>query len=68
MQTKTVSIPSISCEHCRHTIERELAELDGVGRVVVDVPSRTATVTWEEPATWPILEETLAELGYAPAA
>lgn len=68
MQTKTVSIPSISCGHCKHTIESELAELDGVERVSVDVAGRTATIDWQEPITWPVIEETLAEIGYPPEA
>ncbi len=66
METKTVHIPSISCGHCKATIERELAELDGVERVSVDVPSRTATIDWQEPVTWRVIEETLAEIGYQP--
>ena len=66
METKTVTIPSISCGHCKMTIERELAELDGVETVDVDVARRTATVSWQEPVTWPVIEETLAEIGYQP--
>jgi len=68
MQTKTVSIPSISCAHCKHTIESELTELDGVERVSVDVAARTATIDWQEPVTWPVIAETLAEIGYEPEA
>lgn len=66
METKTVKIPGISCGHCKMTIERELAELDGVEQVTVDVPARTATIAWQEPVTWPVIEETLADIGYAP--
>ena len=66
MESKTVDIPSISCGHCKATIERELAELDGVEQVSVDVAGKTATIAWEPPVTWPVIEETLIEIGYPP--
>jgi len=68
VHTRTVHIPSISCGHCKATIERELAELDGVEHVSVDVAARTASIEWQEPVTWPVIEETLAEIGYQPEA
>ena len=68
METRTVNIPSISCGHCKATIERELGELDGVEKVSVDVATQTASVAWQPPASWPVIEETLAEIGYAPQA
>ena len=33
MTTQTYVVPNISCSHCTHTIERELAFVDGVESV-----------------------------------
>ena len=66
METRTVKIPSISCGHCKATIERELGELDGVEKVSVDVATQTAAIAWQPPASWPVIEGTLVEIGYAP--
>ncbi len=68
MAEKTVSVPTISCGHCVKTIEREVAELDGVTSVSADAGSRSVTVTWDEGATsWPAVEELLVEINYPPA-
>ena len=68
MSEKTVSVPNISCGHCVNTIERELAELDGVTTVKADVASRTVAVAWNEAETdWPAVEALLDEIGF-PAA
>lgn len=42
--TVTYSVPEISCDHCKTTIETAVAELDAVVAVSVDVPARTVTV------------------------
>lgn len=68
MAEKTVSVPTISCGHCVKTIEREVAELDGVTAVSADAASRSVTVTWDEATTsWPAVEELLVEINYPPA-
>ena len=38
--------PDISCAHCAMTIKRELAPLEGVATVVVDVPSKTIALDY----------------------
>ena len=42
--TTTYSVPEISCDHCRSTIERAVGSLDGVERVDVDVEAKTVAV------------------------
>ncbi len=42
--TTTYSVPSISCDHCKHAIETEVAKVAGVSRVEVDVASKTVAV------------------------
>lgn len=42
---RTYSVPDISCDHCKHAIETEVATVDGVERVDVDVADKTVRVT-----------------------
>jgi copper chaperone len=67
MNTITYSIPNISCQHCVHTIDTELAELPGVETVTADLPTKTVKVGYAAPATPEKIEELLAEIDY-PAA
>ncbi len=41
----TLSIPDMSCGHCKATVERALGEVPGVGTVTIDLAARAATVT-----------------------
>ena len=45
----TYSVPEISCEHCRSTIEGALSGLSGISSVVVDVDAKTVTVEGGHP-------------------
>ncbi len=47
MSTVTYSVPDISCEHCKQSIESEVSQVQGVASVVVDVQAKTVTVTGE---------------------
>jgi copper chaperone len=67
MQSKTVSVPNISCGHCTHTIEMELGDLPGVRAVNASLDSRQVVVQWDEPATWDQIQATLVEINYPPA-
>ena len=44
MTTLTYSVPGISCGHCKSAIEGEIAPLDGVESVVVDIEAKTVLV------------------------
>lgn len=44
MSELTFNVPEISCAHCKQTIEREVAALDGVTRVEVDIGDKQVTV------------------------
>lgn len=66
MSTKTVSIPTISCSHCIATIERTLNEVDGVKKVDCDLPTKSCTIQWQEPADWESIAALLTEIGYEP--
>lgn len=64
METKTFSVPNISCGHCVHTIENELSELAGVKNVHADQTSKNVVVEWEAPATVDSIKQLLAEINY----
>lgn len=68
MAEKTVSVPGISCGHCVKTIEREVAELDGVQSVSASQEDRSVTVRWDDASTdWTAVQELLTEIDYPPA-
>jgi len=64
MTTVTYSIPNISCGHCVHTIQSEVSELPGVMTVVADQVNRTATITFDVPASEDQIKALLAEIDY----
>ena len=64
MKTITYHIPNISCGHCVHTIKMEVEEVKGVKSVDASADQKTATVTFEEPATDKGIREILAEINY----
>lgn len=68
METRTVTVPAISCEHCVATIEREVSELAGVQSVKADETSRQVVIEWGDPATWDAIEDLLVEIDYPPQA
>ncbi len=64
MTTKTFTVPNISCGHCVHTVETELADVAGVQSVKADAGTKQVTVAWQEPATWEKIKATLQEIDY----
>ena len=67
MTTKTFVVPNISCGHCTHTIESELADVAGVQSVKAEQDSKKVTVAFDAPATWETIVATLEEINYPPA-
>jgi len=64
MTKKTYNIPSISCNHCIRTIEFEINEVPGVKKVKADEESKTAEITFTDPATDEQIIKVLAEINY----
>jgi copper chaperone len=65
MTTETLSVPDISCDHCRRTIETALGRLPGVRAATVDVAARRVEVTYDEATVAPAtIRETLSDEGY----
>jgi copper chaperone len=65
MRQISLVVPSISCEHCKETIESTLKDVDGVKEALVDIPNKRVVLTWD-PDKVPLstLEEALYDVGY----
>ena len=48
MTTQTLSVPDISCGHCKMSIEGALNELGDVSAAEVHIEPRTVDITWNE--------------------
>jgi copper chaperone len=68
MKNVTYSVPNISCGHCVHTIQVEVAEINGVKSVQADASTKMVEVVFEEPATEDQIKALLAEIDYPVAA
>ena len=64
METITLSIPNISCQHCIMTVKRESGFVGGVEFVSGDIEGKTATFQIKDDAALASLKTTLAEAGY----
>jgi copper chaperone CopZ len=64
MNSKTFTVPNISCGHCTHTIEMEVGELAGVSSVKAVEDTKQVTVQWQEPASWEKIQALLQEINY----
>jgi copper chaperone CopZ len=68
MQEKTVTVPNISCGHCVNTIQREVAEVDGVASVTADQSTRNVKISWDPETTdWVVIEDVMKEINYPPS-
>jgi copper ion binding protein len=64
MNTLELNIPTITCQHCVHTVEMEIRELDGVKSVTADLEKKQATVSYQDPATEEKIRQLLEEINY----
>jgi copper chaperone CopZ len=64
MTTVTYKIPNISCGHCVNTIQLEVGDLPGVETVEANANTRTATVSFGDPATEDAIKALLVEINY----
>ena len=55
------SVPDISCEHCKTAIEAEVARVDGVNNVEVDIAGRSVLVVGGDDAA---IRAAIDEAGY----
>jgi copper chaperone len=47
MTTRTLSVPDISCGHCKSSIEGAVSPLDGVDLVEVAIDERTVAIDFD---------------------
>ena len=66
MTTVIYRIPTISCDHCKMTIEREVAGISGVTSVDVDICNKQALVRFELPVTEEEISDMLVGIGFGP--
>ena len=65
MTTRTLSVPEISCGHCKSSIEGAVAPLDGVDKVEVHIDERTVDLDYDGTnATFNALVAAIEEQGY----
>ena len=50
MTRQTISVPDISCNHCKMSIEGAVGALTGVDEVEVHIEPRTVEVAYDESA------------------
>ncbi|HSF84648.1 MAG TPA: copper ion binding protein [Acidimicrobiia bacterium] len=50
MTSVTLSVPDISCGHCKTSIEGAVGELTGVDSVEVNIDARTVDVSFDDAA------------------
>jgi copper chaperone len=48
MSTMTLSVPDISCGHCKTSIEGAVGDLTGIATVEVHIDERTVDVTFDD--------------------
>jgi copper chaperone len=68
MSTVTYSVPNISCGHCVHTIQAEVADLEGVKSVKADAATKMVEIAFDAPADEARIKALLAEINYPVAA
>ena len=64
MTTVTYSVPAMHCDHCTHTIETEVGELQGIQSVKADLDTKKVQITFDVPASEQTIKALLTEINY----
>jgi copper chaperone len=65
METKTIQVEGMSCQHCVNGIQKAVGELKGISKVEVDLPGKKVTVELDpQMITLDTVKETIADQGY----
>ncbi len=64
MNNITFLVPNINCNHCVHTIETELNEMEGVTSVAASSETNQVDVEFGDPANEEAMIGLLAEINY----
>lgn len=69
MTKQTISVPDISCDHCKMSIEGAVGSLTGVEEVEVHIEPRTVDVNFDESSvSLKAIHAAIEEQGYEIAA
>ena len=61
----TFTVTGMTCAHCRRAVTEEIAAVDGVVSVAVDLATGTVTVTADRPVDRADISAAVDEAGYA---
>jgi copper chaperone CopZ len=61
----TFTVTGMTCAHCRRAVTEEIAAVDGVASVAVDLATGTVTVTAARPVDRADIAAAVDEAGYA---
>ncbi len=64
MNTKTIEIEGMQCNHCKMTVEKVLGALDGVEKVEVNLTEKTATIEMSKQVDDNKIKEVIEEAGF----
>lgn len=64
MTTTTLTVPDISCGHCKSAIESAVSELDGVDKVEVAIEEKTVDISFDAPADVDAVIAAIESQGY----
>jgi copper chaperone len=64
MTTETYEVTGMTCDHCVRSVMSEVAKVDGVVAVAVDLSTGIVSVTSDEPIDCDELSNAVTEAGY----
>lgn len=65
MNTTTLSVPDISCGHCKSSIEGAVQDLSGIDKVEVNIDPKTVDLSFDEASiSLDAIIEAIEEQGY----
>lgn len=62
MTATTYNVPTMTCEHCKASIQKSVAPLPGVEHLNIDLAAKTVTVTGGDPEG---VKAAIVKAGYA---
>jgi copper ion binding protein len=66
-QSASISIEGMTCQHCAATVHKALSSVPGVTAVQVDLPRKTAQISFDpQAASVPALMKAVSSAGYKP--
>ena len=66
--TTQLTVPDMSCDHCKMSVEKALSSVEGVAQATVDLESKKVTVEHGDGVAEGSLREAVAAAGYSVAA